>query len=288
MLYSHKFIDVLRGASQEIPLRLIGTTTAQASAFAELINDAEKFDFGELPLEPDPTEPGKLLLPPLTPVEREAWTDGLIPLPAPLCWFEFTLKGYLSGILVRDGWTCSRYDWVKELMFDGHAARISDGMMSPSSKNLEVVIKGTIMTRDPALLRQIYGMIPPTAIYLALMLCSRSTEVTQSDEPARKLNVARAKMGRAPLEQHHAPGGSARPRREGRAGSVGPPAPAPALAPQPHTRPASWYGGGASRPDTALPSWPRLGWRGQPRVPRRGIMLTFYIAFRLRLSAKMV
>ena len=202
MLYSHKFIDVLRGASQEIPLRLIGTTTAQASAFAELINDAEKFDFGELPLEPDPTEPGKLLLPPLTPVEREAWTDGLIPLPAPLCWFEFTLQGYRSGILVRDGWTCSRYDWVKELMFDGHAARISDGMMSPSSKNLEVVIKGTIMTRDPALLRQIYGMIPPTAIYLALMLCSRSTEVTQSDEPARKLNVARAKMGRAPLEQH--------------------------------------------------------------------------------------
>lgn len=203
MLYSHKFIDVLRGASKEATITLIGTTAAKSTAFAELINAAEKFDFGEIPLESQPHPDGTaFVLPKLTNAEREAFIEGMIPLPAPLCWFEFTLNGHRSCILVQEGWRCSRYDWNDEIIFDDHTCTIQ--LATDNDHDDKVQLTGTSFMSLGATpqIKELYGTIPVMAIFLALMLCSRSTEITASPPPPTKLNAARARRARAPLAQH--------------------------------------------------------------------------------------
>lgn len=54
-----------------------------AVRFMRLAEGADKFDFGELPLEPVADKEGGFHLPEVTSDEREWWFLGLIPLPGP-------------------------------------------------------------------------------------------------------------------------------------------------------------------------------------------------------------
>jgi hypothetical protein len=84
MLISHKVIDLLCGRDRDHQLVLIPSRDGESpSALADWIDQAEKFDFGEVPLEPGP-EKGSYQPPSLTAAEWEAFGKGMVPLPVPL------------------------------------------------------------------------------------------------------------------------------------------------------------------------------------------------------------
>jgi hypothetical protein len=206
VLIFHKFVDVLRGASHEIPLHLYYVTPADVQALVDRIIDAEKFDFGDLPLEVDPQRPDTVALPRFTADELEAWCDGLLPLPAPVCWYEFNIK-HRAALLVRDygdGWGFARFDWTNPLVYDGHeilcqrSSRIGDWhfRMGGSQEFLN-----DIVTPDRQAVYAHYGANASLGLYLTLMINSPSTELRREPAPER-LNRGRLARGRTPLADH--------------------------------------------------------------------------------------
>jgi len=201
-MISHKFIDVLRGAIKEPRLELFGGSTfKKAREFAELINDAEKFDFGALALEPSDT-PNFWIIPELTQDEQEAYNEGLIVLPAPLCWFEFSIDGKVSGVLIREDWTCTRIDWPEgdePLVFDDSTSRIEQH--NTDKFHMHIVLEAPREVIENPKFREGLTNMPLLIVYLALMIGSRTTELTEFVPPPR-LNRARAKRGRTELASH--------------------------------------------------------------------------------------
>jgi hypothetical protein len=193
-MISHKFIDALRGVSPEKKLRLYGATPADAKAFAELLNDAEKFDFGPLVLE---YNNDGWAIPNLTQDEKEAFNEGLIPLPAPVCWFEFQLGNLISGILIRENWVCTRLDWSNNFIFDNNRCSVDLQFFVDDDDKITIEAPKDFIEQNI----QVYLTVPLMAIYLTIMLNSRSTEITESVPPVR-LNRARAKRGRTELASH--------------------------------------------------------------------------------------
>jgi hypothetical protein len=216
MLIFHKFVDVLRGASHEIPLRIIdGVMPGHISQICYELIDAEKFDFGPLPLEPIPDDPLSFAPPALTPVEWEAWCDGLVPLPAPISWFEVYLGNSRSGLLIREidrEWAITRLDWTNALFYDGHAIWISrdavgQRMMAGDTQAIPARMTGpatlgeAVLSASQREQSEIYGSSARLAVYLALMLLSSSTEIRTELAPSR-LNKSRIARGRTPLVDH--------------------------------------------------------------------------------------
>lgn len=212
MLIFHKFVDVLRGASKDAPLLLPDEVTEhEVRVLVDRIIDAEKFDFGELVLEPDPKDPGVFALPALAPIEREAWCEGLLPLPAPVCWYEFTLAHIRSALLVSDlggcRWRMNRFNWPKpghHLIYDGHEVALDRDRTSAAL--MQVTVNGGRAVAEmakvhPATARLMYTEQPFLALYLTLMINSSSTELRRERAP-KNLNEARVKKGRTPLADH--------------------------------------------------------------------------------------
>lgn len=82
------------------------------------IREAEKFDFGELPLvsmQPLWDTLPRWEVPSLTDEENMFFDQGLIPLPAPQVWYEFKIGGYTSGFLIDEdrGWAVTRIDYER-------------------------------------------------------------------------------------------------------------------------------------------------------------------------------
>jgi hypothetical protein len=110
----HKLIDVLLAGGSKGFVIVPGSDLPET---IRLLRLAEKFDFGEIHLELGsnfhPSGYQMMKVPELTDVENDFLDEGLVPLPAPLCWYEFSLNGFKSGILVKEGWIVTRidYDW---------------------------------------------------------------------------------------------------------------------------------------------------------------------------------
>lgn len=206
MLISHKIIDALLGHDKKYTLTpvpgLPGPT--ERAALARRIEDAPKFDFGDLMLERK--DDNSWALPKITTDEREFWRQGLIPLPFPVCWYEWTLNRYRSGLLVYERepevWT-QRLDLVdNHVLFDGVIVKVS---------KLDPTIALVTLAGNPALITALkdkrgqmaewMGANAPLAIYLTLMINSRSTEISMERAPAR-LNAARRQRGHTPLADH--------------------------------------------------------------------------------------
>jgi hypothetical protein len=164
-----------------------------------------------LPLEPDPNKPFQFRFPGLTKDERQAWSEGLVPLPAPISWFEFTLGSSRSGLLILDlggEWLVTRLDWTPEtfLLYDGHAVSIRMDDVGPVGM-IPVRVTGPpavtqAATSNAPIAGPAYRMTPMMAIYMTLMLLSSSTEVVSQHAP-KNLNKGRIKKGRTPLADHH-------------------------------------------------------------------------------------
>ena len=216
MLVAHKIIDALSGAVKRPGLmRLPGLDQQHCRRAAEMITRAQKFDFGDLILERLPEIDGGWKSPKLTEDEKGFWREGLIPLPYPVCWYEFTLGGCRSGILVYEDaaglWHDERIDYLPDCVLftgcvttaDPRNAYEPDGRMTLTIGG-NTVFAHELAVNDNRALRSNIGISMPMVIYFTLMLNSRTTE----QEPAHigliyaKLNKARAKRGHAPLQEH--------------------------------------------------------------------------------------
>lgn len=206
-------------------IRIIPYLKAFPPEIADSIRAAEKFDFGQLVLEPHPNNPEAHKLPQLNSIEWEMFNTGLLRLPAPLCWFEFSVNDEPAeaGILAED---------------DGQALKIRILSLMP-------IIEGQRMTpfdlpvnyspiyilvRDPAcssptpgrerpvlveydsheqqLLFQYYdrelrnfGMDVFLTVYFALMLVSKTTKIEHKPAP-KFINSKRIKRKEEPLPAH--------------------------------------------------------------------------------------
>ncbi len=220
MLVAHHVVDILRGKTDRLPLmdipHLLGD---RADRMATLIEQAQKFDFGTLVFER--IGEGEFALPGLTRDEREFWVEGLIPLPFPVVWYEFTLGKSRSGILAmtRDegwSWEMQRLDYTtRALLWEDISLSIDRRAADPDG-NLKAKIGGNVRfyqaMKDAAASEPLSGiekvihnnvhMVAPLALYLTLMLNSRTTERRASEPAPAKLNRKRAKIGRAPLADH--------------------------------------------------------------------------------------
>lgn len=210
MIIAHKFLDVLLGhRSAErrlyvVPHESSEHTRQYLDALVEGIQVAEKFDFGQLTLER--VETGKFALPDLTAAEYEAWREGLLPLPAPVCWYEFILGAIRTGLLVvatdSDLMSVTRLDWVDPVLVTGIWVSIR---RSEAESIFHLIMHGNASLRSqPGMsntLREQDGPMVPMALYLTLMIGSKTTQIMREPAPER-LNRARMQRGATPLPAH--------------------------------------------------------------------------------------
>lgn len=216
MLIAHNIIDILRAEGGTVGgrtiMRVPGISTRSCRRMIAELQQAQKFDFGTLTLELLEGRPGngKYALPTLTEEERGFWLDNLIPLPYPVCWYEFTLGGSRTGMLVRelndDQWSVERIDYTqREIVFDSVQVVSSRSVSrEQNSLHMEAIGNEEFLSRirkNEVFMENNLAAAVPLAIYFTLMLNSQSTDVTLSLAPER-LNLKRAKAGRTPLEDH--------------------------------------------------------------------------------------
>jgi hypothetical protein len=207
-LIAHQLIDALRGKSRRPPLKIMeGCPQGWQRLLIHDVSRAEKFEFVSLPLEPA-AEPGVFRLPKLTRDEAEAWCEGLLPLPAPCVWYEFTYNNRSGLLLIEDGtkWQLERLEWLPGEAFVVFGVRVtidraSFDPLAPIgegfySGNLDLIRRLTPEKRS-----EVFGHDALLAIYLTLVINSRSTEVTR-ESPPPQLNKARDKRGVTPLFDH--------------------------------------------------------------------------------------
>ena len=138
-----RLIDALEGRTKRVRFAPLPYTAEDVLLFLRAAKEAEVFSFGELPLEHnmDVIIEGRPIwkMPELTAVESEAWDQGLIPLPAPMCWYEFSLGGQMSGILVT-GKTgdilIQRVDYDEK-----HGGNVFSGLWASRDKTAELTYK---------------------------------------------------------------------------------------------------------------------------------------------------
>jgi hypothetical protein len=224
-LMAHKLVASMLGISNEIYFEAHPEEPAVIKSFANYIMEAEKFDFGSIPMERVHSEKySEWEMPGLTEDELEAYDNNLIPLPAPISWFEYTIpavnfqfrdrtiKKTVAGLLIRqkdDAWQCTRIDMNQ--LDDGdwfcHFVPIVNSMHK-GGQGIDLGIVGQKAIdfyksnkNEFQRLVDCFKDCNKTAIYMALMLCSKTTEILSQSAP-QKLNKARLKSGKIPLFSH--------------------------------------------------------------------------------------
>lgn len=233
-LQVHRVLDALRGVGSYPLLAPPGVPKSTYEELYQNIKDAEKFEFLDIPVEgvtindeiPEyenapytslkPEEQldhtgGFWKLPVVTRDEREFWALRVLPLPAPICWFECTVMTRFGLLVVSsdEGWLVTRFDIVSGQV-GWTTMQISAKYAHPKLENnfdIHVEIFGN--ERKMRYLKQNQGLLEAeagnfwVAIYLALMVNSRSTDVVTEPAPARlnKRRIEREPLS-APLYEH--------------------------------------------------------------------------------------
>lgn len=213
MIHAHRMIEMLRNyASNGIgpPINEI-TDPKQPGLFANLIEVAEKFDFGPLVLEKDLSGPHKYKLPDLTDVEWDVWGQKLITLPSNPSWFKYELNGVRSALLVysteneeeQDRWCVVRFELAPRLWWDAVMVAVKRESQKHNDYTRAEMhscwIKTNLLTDDEK--RMLWGDQTHMSIYLTLALASKTTEKKAVKAPTFT-NKQRAKKGKAPLPAH--------------------------------------------------------------------------------------
>lgn len=221
MMFAHKAVDALRIGRRLMTIP--GVTLEMRHNSADLITNAQKFDFGDLLLEPS-GPPGLYTLPKITDVEYGFWSDGLLPLPFEVVWYEFVIGSSRSGLIVaeheQDKWIVQRLEFNadKSILFDQVACMVSRSTslkqgtlatttVEPIGRRLDVTMGGNEpylkkVRGDQEFLENNLGMNVPLAIYLTLMLSSRTTEVSPVMGASPALIKSQQRRGRTPLPEH--------------------------------------------------------------------------------------
>ena len=150
---------------------------------------------------------GQWRLPGLSHDELKYWGQGLFPLPFQACWYEFVINNCRSGLLiVQDmadkppGTYLYRLDFVEGdiVLFDGVllyiGSVVEDGLRYSLSGNTYMI--DSLKAQGKLWVNVI--MNGPLAIYLTMMLNSRTTEI-ETVEPPKFLNRKKVKRGVTPL-----------------------------------------------------------------------------------------
>jgi len=230
-MIAHKIINGLLGLRGEVmvssPSGIYQPSKQNRLKVAAEIEAAEKFDFGELMLEPltdeaaspspwrQPKLPGappqgKWRVPKLTEDEFQFWAEGLVPLPAPLCWYEFVINKCRSGLLIKredEHWKILRLDYTDQgvLLVDMYVVCTPGKGIQNGGIPISIDIDGQLVPNA----REVFGgtvvkdlaPLVNLAIYFSLMLVSRTTEITREVVP-QKLKQAQIKRGGTPLQDH--------------------------------------------------------------------------------------
>ncbi len=191
-----------------------------AREFAADMRAAECFDFGDLHLEPAEagiTEDGDKLAfhaPKLTPDELGFWHEGLIPLPAPICWYEIKINAIKSGLLVKkDGertltqrveYQPGTKTFAPKVIADGMWTYIelpdnATRFHSVNEKALSAM--ATLVGEKAAFVAMSYAVNPFLMIYLTLMINSQTTDVRKV-MPDAGTNRLRRLRGKTPINGH--------------------------------------------------------------------------------------
>lgn len=194
-----------------------GVTDEKKATLGKRLDVAEMFDFGTLALEPSGTDEGShgvyYQVPKLTPDEIGFWRDGLIPLPAPVCWYEFTLGSCRSGLLMIDGdsyWNVTRVDYPGggRVLYDAVEARAQFAVPEEGSTSIRTELGGNdegikfMIRSGHDYLSPVHRAVDASlSIYLTLMINSKTTE-RRKVEASRVRNVIRASKGLPSLAPH--------------------------------------------------------------------------------------
>jgi hypothetical protein len=176
------------------------------------MRQAEVFDFGDIPCEPSPRK-GVFVAPELTDDEFEFWHEGLIPLPAPVCWYEFHINGIPSGMIIttidgmivsqRVDFTASTKTKAAECVVDGIWTHLKPGRFSLLYSRFPMVkaFIQKLMQDDREFVEINYAVNPQLTVYMSLMLNSQTTEVRQWN-PEASVNRLRRLRNKLPLKSH--------------------------------------------------------------------------------------
>lgn len=217
MLIVHKIIESLLHGKKAPPVAgdyaYIGTPTFAQLAAA--LDNAEKFDFGTVILEPEDIERGFWRVPVLTDDEVDMWSSRLLPLPSRACWYEFTLNHSRSGLLIvtdeSDEAHVCRFDYSRDFVAPPLAfVRIPRDSTLKTAAHASVCplvndeYVSALEDRTTNIGRSLASGLAAEctlAVYFTLMLNSRTTERCSEVAPVR-LNKKRTSAGRPPLYSH--------------------------------------------------------------------------------------
>ena len=194
-------------------LRALPRRTPAQQEVLDLAGRADLFYFGDLHLEVSGADNHGMsgyTLPQLTEQELDFWREDLVPLPAPVCWYEWVINGVTSGMLVCAAAAgglirTQRFDFAPEpihlwgvwcSVMDTRGGQVTLGITAPDERLAEAIRR-----IPPERQNVLFHSSPSLAMYLTLMLNSRTTEV-RAAVPDAALNRARARRGRAPLPPH--------------------------------------------------------------------------------------
>lgn len=226
MLVVHKIIDALnrtKGAPKLMAIPHLKAEDLQRGAAT--LRSAAKFDFGTLMLEKFSEQELSLhpefgyaahsyAIPKLSEDEKRFWIDGLIPLPHSPCWYEFTLGTSRSGILIQEtetgSWCVERMDYFPDkIMFDGSISEVERDASKVANDEWQIFCRGNTeyvhsMEFNPnaEALRHSIASSVVLAIYLTLMLNSKTTEISPVIKAPQMMNRARARKGKEPMAEH--------------------------------------------------------------------------------------
>jgi hypothetical protein len=148
-------------------------------------------------------------LPDLSMEEKKFWFDGLIPLPAPICWYEYVIGGKWHGVMVVEDpdtrlWTVTEVELNRDndgtfFAFDGVRCSLDRHQCVAFSPDWAFATHGNNKLKNKH--RGYSAGILLLSVYLTMMLYSKSTEQELVPAPIR-LNKGRIAKGLTPLPAH--------------------------------------------------------------------------------------
>lgn len=202
------------------PLGNVASIDGAVIEFLREIAYAEKFDFGTIVTE-QTTErqftSGASLpmfkMPDITDEEMQFWFDGLLPLPADVCWYEFRVtnkKNYdsVSGLLIKKD--KNGIAWAQRIEYNHKGATdyMCDGTWVSLKDRRNLIWKNADDLRSRQLkmlsIEQQYDLFGSSAmlmLYFTLMINSKTTEVRRV-APTAKQQSLRKQLRKTPLPAH--------------------------------------------------------------------------------------
>lgn len=164
---------------------VVAADTQARIPVGQVLQTAEKFEFST---EPYDARTQKIEL---TPDEREMWQHGLLPLPSPVCWYEYPITnlggsgqdGRIGMLLMSTEKTVCINQFIcganGQIMFTPiGVAMLINQPYTPQGYLLQVTTGFDVTNRlSQAEISSICGEFVDQAIYLTLMLHSRTTNI---------------------------------------------------------------------------------------------------------------